>query len=84
MKARMTNLWRNVHDTTLLLTLFLWLCALPLILLFTVPFFGWQVGLLAAAIALFAALIVCYTLCYFPKIAPNQEEKLNVKRPSLR
>ena len=84
MKARMQNLWNGIHDTTLLLTLFLWLCTLPFILLFTIPYFGWQVGVLAAAIALFAALIVCYALCYFPKIAPNQEEKPNVKGSCLR
>ncbi len=84
MKARFSNVWRNVHDTTLLLALFLWLCTLPFILLFTVPFFGWQVGILAAAIALFAALVICYALCYFPKIALPKEEKTNVKRPSLR
>ncbi len=72
MKARMQTIWNGIHDTTLLLTMFLWLCALPFILLFTVPFFGWQVGILVAAIALFAALVICYRLCYFPKIAPNQ------------
>lgn len=78
MKARILKLRPNIHDTTLLLTLFVWLCALPFILLLTVPFFGWQVGLLAAAVALFAVLIICYALCYFPNIAPRQEEKSNV------
>ena len=76
--------WLQTHDTTMLLSLFLWLCALPLILLLTVPFFGWELGIFIAAIALVGLTLVCYALCYFPKIAPNQEEKPNVKGPSLR
>lgn len=84
MKARMQTIWNGIQDTTLLLTLFLWLCALPFILLLTVPFFGWHVGILAAAIALFVGLVICHALCYFPKIAPREEEKTNVKGPSLR
>ena len=82
MKARISNWWSNVHDTTLLLTLLIWFCALPFILLLTVPFFGWQVGLLAAAIALFIALLVCYAICYFPKI--QVEDQSNVTRPRMR
>ena len=74
--------WLQTHDTTMLLTLFLWLCALPFVLLLTVPFFGWQLGVLAAAIALFIALIICYALCYFPKI--SVEDKSNVTRSGLR
>ncbi len=84
MKARMQIIWNGINDTTLLLTLFLWLCTLPFILLLAIPYFGWQVGILAAAIALLAALIVCYALCYFPKIAPREEEKSNATRSSLR
>lgn len=76
--------WLHTYDTTMLLTLFVWLCALPFILLLTVPFFGWQLSILAAIIALVVVLIVCYALCYFPKIALRQEEKTNATRPSLR
>ncbi|MBI4674538.1 MAG: hypothetical protein HY741_23070 [Chloroflexi bacterium] len=73
MKARVSSLWSNVHDTTMLLTLVIWLCALPFILLLTIPFFGWQRGILAAASAFFLALVVCYALCYFPKISVEDE-----------
>ncbi|HZQ10437.1 MAG TPA: hypothetical protein VFD70_27910 [Anaerolineae bacterium] len=74
--------WLQTHDTTMLLTIFLWLCALPFVLLLTVPFFGWQLGILASAIALLMTLAVCYALCYFPKI--YVEDKSNVTRSRLR
>lgn len=82
MKALISSWWSNVHDTTLLLTLLIWLCALPFILLLTVPFLGWQVGILAAAIALFIGLLICYAICYFPTI--QVEENSNVTRPGMR
>ncbi len=68
MKARLVNLAQGFHDTTMLLSLGLWLCALPIVLLLTVPFFGWQVGLGAAIITLLAALVACWGICYFPRI----------------
>lgn len=74
--------WLRTHDTTMLLTLFLWMCALPFILVLTVPFFGWQLGILAAAILLLLALLVCNALCYFPKI--SVEDKSNATRSCLR
>lgn len=74
--------WLQTHDTTMLLTLFLWLCALPFVLLLTVPFFGWQLGILTAAIALLMVLVVCYAVCYFPKI--SVEDKTNVTRSRVR
>lgn len=70
MKAHLSSLCHNVHDTTLLLTLAIWLCALPFLLLVTVPFIGWELGVLFAAIVLFIVLLVCYAVCYFPKIVP--------------
>lgn len=83
MKARIQKIWSGIHDTTLLLTLVIWLCGLPFILLLTIPFFGWQMGLLAAAIALFVALLICYAICYFPRIAPSMEDQQNVTRSGL-
>ena len=76
--------WLQTHDTTMLLSLFLWLCALPLILLLTVPFFGWESGIFIAAVALVGLTLVCYALCYFPKIAPHQGDTKNVTRSGLR
>ena len=67
MKTRIRELWR-MHDATMLFTLTLWLCVSPFVLLFTVPFFGWQTGLMAVGIALPVALGLCWTLCQFPKI----------------
>ena len=76
------KVWLLTHDTTMLLTLFLWLCALPVVLLLTVPFFGWQLGILAVAGALLLSLVLCYALCYFPKI--SVEDKSNATRSRLR
>lgn len=76
------KVWLQMHETTFLLTLVVWLCALPFILLLTVPFFGWQVGALAVAAALLVVLAVCYALCYFPKI--SVEDTSNVTRSGLR
>lgn len=54
---------RRIHDAPLLLALLVWLCALPVILLLTIPFFGPTVGLSAAAAALIAILLVCLGIC---------------------
>ena len=82
MKALIANLAQGFHDTTMVLSLALWLCALPIVLLLTVPFFGWQVGIGAAIITLLAALVACWGICFFPKI-PN-EENANVTGSRLR
>ena len=82
MNRRIQHLWRNVHDTTMLFTFVLWLCVLPLVLLLTVPFFGWPGGLAGAAGTFIVALIVCYAICFFPTI--TREEELNARRPRLR
>ena len=55
------------HDTTMFLSLMLWLCVSPFILLLTVPFFGWQAGIVAVVIAFFIALALCWGICVFPK-----------------
>jgi len=58
----------GLHDTTMVLSLMLWLCVPPFVLLLTVPFFGWQVGIPAVAIALLLILAACWGICLFPKI----------------
>lgn len=82
MKARLKD-WLQTHDTTMLLTLGLWLCVLPFVLLFTVPFVGWVVGISIAALVLLFVTLVCYALCYFPKIAPHSEDEKYATRSSL-
>ncbi|MGH2349425.1 MAG: hypothetical protein ACRDFT_08180 [bacterium] len=62
--------WRwgrgKIGDAPLLLALLLWVCALPLILLLTIPFFGLTVGVSAALVALIAILLVCLGICSSP------------------
>gem|GEM_PF-2458982 len=70
------------HDTTMFLSLMLWICVSPFILLLTVPFFEWQVGIVAVIIAFFIALTLCWGICLFPKI-PVKENK-NAHGSSLR
>ena len=41
----------------------IWLCTLPLIGILIVPFFGWQAGLVAAAVLFILAMIVCWGIC---------------------
>ena len=61
------------HDTTMVLSMMLWLCILPFVLLLTIPFFGWQGGVTVATLLLFIALALCWGVCLFPKI--SSEEK---------
>ena len=62
------------HDTTMFMSLMLWLCAVPFVLLLTVPFFGWVGGLIAAVVAFFIALAACWGICLFPKIPAEENE----------
>lgn len=52
-----------LRETPLLMTLLLWLCALPAVLLLTIPFLGVKAGLTIAAGLLVAMLLVCLGLC---------------------
>jgi hypothetical protein len=52
----------------MLLALAIWLCVVPLVLLFTLPFFGWQGGFIAAAVTFLIALTLCWGVCLFPEI----------------
>jgi hypothetical protein len=72
--AGVRNILHGFHDTTMFLSLMLWICVAPFILLLTVPFFGWEVGLSAVVIAFFIALALCWGICLFPKI-PVKENK---------
>lgn len=50
-------------QTRLGMTLMLWLCTLPLVLLIVFPLWGTRVALVTAAILLVTLLLVCWTLC---------------------
>lgn len=82
MKAQFLNFVHGFHDTTMLLSLALWLCAVPIVLLVVVPFFGWRAGVGAAIVALLLALLVCWGICFYPN--SNTEVNANVDRPGLR
>ena len=82
MRARIRRVWNEIHDSTMLFALVLWLCGLPFVLLLVVPWLGWQVGLLGAAFTFMVTLLACYVLCIVPKITAGEE--LNAHRPRLR
>ena len=58
-------MWRRLadHFDDMALALTIWLCTLPLVGLFVVPFFGAQVGLIVAVALFIAALIICWGVC---------------------
>lgn len=67
MPKSILDVLKGFHDTTMFLTLGLWLCVAPFVVLFTFPFFGWQGSLTAATIAFLIALALCWGVCLFPK-----------------
>jgi hypothetical protein len=68
MSWQIRNILNGFHDTTMFMALMLWLCVVPFVLLFTLPFFGWQGAFLAALITFLIALAACWGICLFPKI----------------
>ncbi len=68
------DILRGFHDTTMFLSLMLWICIAPFVLLLTVPFLGWQGGITAALIAFLIILAFCWGVCLFPKI-PAEDNK---------
>jgi hypothetical protein len=69
MKKRIRVIVGGFQDTTMFLALAVWLCVVPLVLLFTLPFFGWQGGLTAAVVTFLLALALCRAVCLYPQIA---------------
>ncbi len=53
------------QDTTLFLALAMWLCILPLLAIFALPFLGWKVTIYLAGFLLVADLVACWFLCIF-------------------
>lgn len=63
------------QDTTLFLTLALWVCTLPLLAIFALPFLGWKVTLYLAGFLLVADLMACRILYTF-RLPQKQGGKL--------
>ena len=55
--------WLRTHDDTLALTIVLWLCSLPLVALFAIPFFGLKVAAVVAVALFFVAMAICWGIC---------------------
>ncbi len=55
------------QSDTMALTLVVWLCSLPLVAIFVIPFFGLKVAAGVAVGLLVFALIVCWGICWWPK-----------------
>lgn len=53
----------GTRSETMAMALLTWVCALPLIGLFVLPWFGWQVALGVGAGLLIALLIICWLIC---------------------
>lgn len=60
-----SSLARADRWTTMLLTVLVWLCTLPLVALVVWPFFGWQVAGLVALGMLLLLLPICWGICWF-------------------
>ncbi len=69
MIERLRVIVRGFQDTTMFLALAVWMCVVPLVLLFTIPFFGWEGGLSAAVVTFLLALALCWAVCLYPQIA---------------
>lgn len=75
MPKRIRNLLNGFHDTTMFLALGLWICVAPLVILFTVPFLGWQGGLTAVVLSFLIAVALCWGICLFPRLADDAGAK---------
>ncbi len=63
---KMKNSWLDrfhLGSETMLTTIVIWLCTLPLVGLFVLPFFGTKGALLAAGMLFMIALLLCWGIC---------------------
>ncbi|MFO7540608.1 MAG: hypothetical protein R6X32_21435 [Chloroflexota bacterium] len=51
------------HSETMVLAVALWLCALPVIAILVIPFFGLKVGGVLALVLFLVLLVMCWSLC---------------------
>lgn len=53
----------NHHFEDMVLAIVVWICTLPLVGLFVLPFWGLKISLLIAVGFLIALLIICWGIC---------------------
>lgn len=53
----------SIRPDDMILALVLWICTLPLVALFVVPFFGWKVAAIAALALFFLAVAIYWGIC---------------------
>ena len=53
----------SFHSDEMALALVLWLCSLPLVGLFVVPFFGLRTAGIVALVMLIVAMAICWGAC---------------------
>lgn len=63
---------RPDHASWMMTSLLLWLCALPLVGLLVLPWFGARVALIVAAGLLLASVTACYTICAWQVAEPKR------------
>ncbi|MBI1877231.1 MAG: hypothetical protein HYR94_03180 [Chloroflexi bacterium] len=54
---------RRIHSEEMALSLMLWLCCLPLVALFVIPFFGLKVTAVVALILFLVMMAICWGIC---------------------
>lgn len=55
--------WLDTHFDQMALTIVVWLCSLPLIVLIVLPRFGLEAAAVAALALLIIALVMCWGIC---------------------
>lgn len=63
---------RRIHSEEMALTLMLWLCSLPLVALFVIPFFGLKVAAVVAFILFLVMMAICWGICGW-KVFTNRD-----------
>jgi len=72
--------YAKFQDTTLFLTLALWLCTLPLLALLALPFLGWKLAAYLAGGLLVVDLFICWFVCTFRLVRKPVTEKLEERK----
>ncbi|MDI6772141.1 MAG: hypothetical protein QME77_06080 [bacterium] len=60
------------HTSWMATSLLLWLCALPLVGLLVLPWFGARVAMIVAAGLLLASVTACYAICAWQVAEPKR------------
>jgi hypothetical protein len=53
----------SIHSDDMALALALWLCTLPLVGLFIMPFFGLRIAAIVAVALFLVAMAICWGIC---------------------